>query len=356
MSLRIVIDGRALVGDRTGIGVHTAEIASRLGPEFHPIIATHAPIENREEIAGLAFRTDRMPLGVVWQQMTLSKVAEEERADVVWGPHGTLPLRLKRPAVVTLHDLTSITMPHVHRFKTIASFNPLIHQSLDMASRIISVSRFTADQAIRGFAVDPRKIEVVPNGVSDYFSPGDESHKGEPFILYAGSIEPRKGIADLVDAWESLQQRPKLVIAGSSGWKNASLRRRLAPHIRSGDVVVTGYVSRERLRELYRSATLFVYPSHFEGFGLPVLEAMACGVPVITTAAGALPEAAGDAALTVQPGNATEIAGSLRTLLASEEKRLELSSRGLERAKQFSWARASSTAAAIFRAAAEGRR
>ncbi len=157
MSFRLVIDGRPLVGERTGIGVHTAEIAARLDNDFRPLIGAHAPIENREGIERLDVRIDRSTLGFLWQQRTLPRMADEEKADLVWGPHGTLPLRLKKPAVISLHDLTSITMPHLHRFRTIASFNPLINQSLDMAVRIISVSRFTADEAIRGFARRSRR-------------------------------------------------------------------------------------------------------------------------------------------------------------------------------------------------------
>lgn len=356
MSLRIVIDGRPLVGERTGIGVHTAEIAGRLGEGFDAIVAAHARIENREGISDLRFRTDRSSLGVLWQQMILPRVAEEENADVVWGPHGTLPLRLRRPAVVTLHDLTSITMPHRHRLKTIASFNPIIHKSLEMAVRIIAVSRFTADEVMRGFAIDSRKIEVIPNGVSEYFSPPENTADAEPMILYAGSIEPRKGITDLLDAWEAIPRRPRLILAGSSGWKSARLRRRLQPHISSGGIVVTGYVTRETLRDLYRTATVFVYPSHFEGFGLPVLEAMACGAPVVTTSAGAIPEAAGHAAVLVPPGRPDELAEALGSLLGAEDKRRELSALGIAHAKQFSWTKAASRAGELFREAAETRR
>lgn len=353
MSLRLIIDGRPLVGDRTGIGVHTAEIACRLGEGIDTLIASHAPIVNREGIESLEFRVDRAPRGVLWQQLRLPKIAEEEDADVVWGPHGTLPLSLKRAAIVSVHDLTSIRMPRAHRLKTILSFDPLIGPSLDRAARILAVSRYTADEVIRGFAVDPRKIEVIPNGVSEYFSPEQRAGTETPVILYVGSIEPRKGIDDLVDAWEGLPHRPKLILAGSSGWKNARIRRRLGPWIDAGAIVVTGFIDREELRDLYRNATVFVYPSHFEGFGLPVLEAMACGTPVITTTGGALPEAAGDAALMVPPRDPDALGRALRTLLESEHRRDELIQRGLEQAKRFSWTEAARRTGELIRSAAE---
>ncbi len=120
--------------------------------------------------------------------------------------------------------------------------------------------------------------------------------------------------------------------------------------------IVSGYVSRERLRQLYREATIVVYPSHFEGFGLPVLEAMACGAPVITTNGGAIPEAAGDAAMLVPPSSPDDLARAIRSLLSSSEQRAELSLRGIERSKKFSWSRAAARVSEIFRHAAEARR
>ena len=132
--MRLLIDGRALVGNRTGIGVHTAEIAQRL--DVDTLIASHAEITNREGLERCTFRVDRTPLGVAWQQRTLPRI----EADVLWGPHGTLPLTWKKPSVVTVHDFTSITMPGRHRLKTILSFNLFIGRSLEMASRVACVS------------------------------------------------------------------------------------------------------------------------------------------------------------------------------------------------------------------------
>jgi hypothetical protein len=122
----VVIDGRALVGHRTGIGVHTAELARRLGVNPPPLIASQAAIGDRSGLENCRFRVDEMPFGVLWQQRVLGQIG----GDILWGPHGTLPLNWKRPSVVTMHDFTSITMPWRHRFKTIASFNLFITQSL----------------------------------------------------------------------------------------------------------------------------------------------------------------------------------------------------------------------------------
>jgi glycosyltransferase involved in cell wall biosynthesis len=334
--VRILIDGRPLVGNRTGIGVHTAELARRL--DDAPLIASHAPIENRGGLERCTFRVDRSPLGVWWQQTTLARID----ADVLWGPHGTLPLRSRVPSVVTLHDFTSITMPARHRLKTILSFNLFIGRSLEQASRIACVSRAVADEAMRGFGVTANKIELVPNGVDEFFSPGGE--EGD-YILFTGTLEPRKGIDDLLDAWRSLPEpRPRLVLCGDAGWKTRVPR----------DAEVTGYVTRARLRELYRGARAFVYPSRHEGFGIPPLEAMACGAPVIATRTGAIPEFAEGAALLVEPGDVSALRDALTRVLSDRTLRAELRGKGPERARQWTWDRGANVMNELLREAACG--
>jgi glycosyltransferase involved in cell wall biosynthesis len=171
------------------------------------------------------------------------------------------------------------------------------------------------------------KIEIVPNGVDEYFSPaGEESD----YILYAGTIDPRKGIADLIAVWESLPApRPRLILCGDPGW---GIR---IPA--SKEIQVTGYVPRERLRGLYRNARAFVYPSLHEGFGLPPLEAMACGAPVIATRTGAVSDYAGDAAIVIPPGDRGALRDSLQRLLQDHGLRRELRARGPQQAARFRW-------------------
>lgn len=335
--MKILIDGRPLVGNRTGIGVHTAEIARRLDPA--PLIASHAVIENAEGLERCGFRVDHSPLGVLWQQTILPEI----EAEVLWGPHGTLPLTWDKPCVATLHDFTSLTMPGRHRLKTILSFNLFIGRSLEMATRIACVSHTVADEAMRGFGVAASKIEIVPNGVDEFFSPGGEE---QDYILFTGTLEPRKGIDDLLAVWESLPSpKPRLVLAGDAGW-GASVPLALRGASRaagSPDAADTpallGYVTRDRLRDLYRGARAFIYPSRYEGFGIPPLEAMACGAPVIATRTGAIPEFAGEAALLVDPGDRDGLRDALTRLLGDANLRRELRAKGPERAKLYRWDR-----------------
>jgi glycosyltransferase involved in cell wall biosynthesis len=337
--MNVLIDGRPLVGARTGIGVHTAEIARRLGVDPPPLLATHRTIENRSGIESLRFRVDRAPTGVYWQQVILPRI----EADVLWGPHGTLPLRWKRASVVTIHDLTSITMPGRHRLKTIASFNAFISQSLSRADRVAAVSAAVADEVIRGFGVAREKIEIVPNGVDEFFTPGD-GDEGD-YILFVGTIEPRKGIDDLLAAWRALPApRPRIVLCGPRGW-SVKLPDDAA-------IELTGYVDRDRLRELYRRARVFVYPSRYEGFGIPPLEALACGAPVIATRTGAIPDFAGDAALLIDRGDRAALRDALVRVLGDDALRREMRARGPSRAAQFRWDGSARTMTDLLRDAA----
>lgn len=324
--MNVVIDGRALVGHRTGIGVHTAEIARRLTFEPPPLIAAHAEIDDRSGLEHCRFRIDRAPLGVLWQQTILPRI----EADVLWGPHGTLPVASRTPAVVTIHDFTAITMPGRHRLKTILSYDLFIGRSLERAQSIAAVSRAVAEEAVRGFGVPRSKIEIVPNGVDEFFSPGE----GEgDYVLFVGTLEPRKGLADLLDVWSSIPKpKPRLVLCGSAGWGKLDL----------GNAEVTGYVDRDQLRALYRGARAFVYPSRYEGFGIPPLEALACGAPVIATRTGAIPEFAGDAALLIEPGDREALREALVRLLRDASLRRELRLRGPERAMLYRWDRSAS--------------
>jgi glycosyltransferase involved in cell wall biosynthesis len=357
--LRVVIDGRALVGRRTGIGVHTAEIARRLDVTPPPLIATHAPVEDRSGIEPLRFRVDAAALGVQWQQLKLARVAREE-GDVLWGPHGTLPLALKTPAVVTVHDLTSITMPRRHRLKTVLSFNLFIRRSLEIASKVAVVSKATADEVIEHFGVAPERIAIVPNGVDPFFHPAAEGQASLPFdlrergyLLYVGTIEPRKGIGNLLDAWEQLDDRRlKLVICGSLGWDTTPILKRIDTHPRREEIIVSGYLDRAQLRELYRRCALFVYPSFYEGFGLPPLEAMACGAAVVTSDGGAIPEIVGEAAEIVPAGDSDALVSRIRFLLADEARRAELVARGVLRAAEFTWERSAKLMQGLLESAA----
>lgn len=345
--LRVVVDGRALVGQRTGIGVHTAEIGSRLDISPPLLVASHSPIEDRSGLEHCRFLSPRLSPGVLWQQTVLPRLASRE-ADVLWGPHGTLPLALRIPAVVTIHDLTSLTLPLAHRLKTVLSFNTFIGRSLEKAAAIACVSRTTADEVVRGFGIDAAKIHVVRNGVDPFWFEHASAPPDLPFdleegsyILFLGTIEPRKGVDTLIDAWTLLPRpRPRLVICGGEGWGVKHILRAVESHRDRAEIIITGYLPRDVVRELLRRAAVFVYPSLYEGFGMPPLEAMAAGAPVIVTDGGALPETVGDAALVVSRSRPEALKAAMQQVLADRVLGEELRERGRDHARTFSWARA----------------
>lgn len=343
--LRVIVDGRPLVAPRSGIGVHTAEIAGRLDVTPPPLIASHAEIVNRQAIERCRFRVDRALNGIVWQQFVLPRIAN---ADVLWGPHGTIPVMLKIPAVVTLHDFTSVTMPGRHLLKTVLSFNLFIGESLNRAQRVAAVSARVAEEAVRWFGVPRRIIEIVPNGVDEFFHPlpGErDGVRGGDYILFVGTLEPRKGLDDLIAVWQSLPEpRPPLIICGERGWR---------VRVPQG-VDVTGWVDRERLRSLYQRALLFVYPSRYEGFGIPPLEAMACGAPVIATRVGAIPDYADGAAVLIEPSDRQALRESILRMLGDDALRSDLRERGIERAKRYRWDRSAQLMTDLLAEAAQG--
>lgn len=357
IELDVAIDGRPLVGRRTGIGVHTAEIASRLRTAPRPLIASHTKIDDASAIEDCRFVARGPGPGVLWQQTVLPRIAAG--ADVLWGPHGTLPLALDIPSVVTVHDLTSITMPFAHRLRTIASFNTLIAPSLTKADRIVCVSRDTADAIVRGFAVDRARVHVVHNGVDPYWA-GDDA-TALPFdltpgsyVFYLGTIEPRKGIDVLIDAWSALSApRPRLVLSGAEGWRMRRVLSRIEASPLRSEIIISGYLPRAIVRQLLRHAAMFVYPSLYEGFGLPPLEAMAAGSPVIVSDGGALPEIAGPGAVVVRRGDPASLQSAMKRLLQDHAWRDALRARGREHARLFSWDDAAHAMEEILLAAAQ---
>jgi alpha-1,3-rhamnosyl/mannosyltransferase len=185
-----------------------------------------------------------------------------------------------------------------------------------------------AEEAARGFGIAPSKIEIVPNGVDEFFSPAD-GEEGD-YILFVGTIEPRKGIDALVEVWRSLDEpRPRLVLAGARGW-----RVRL-PRVEG--LEVAGYVGRAALRALYRHARVFVYPSRYEGFGIPPLEAMACGAAVVATRTGVMAEMADDAALIVDRHDKAALREAIVRVLQDDALRADLRSRAPLYASRFRW-------------------
>jgi glycosyltransferase involved in cell wall biosynthesis len=257
-------------------------------------------------------------------------------ADLFHGLNQRLPrIRLRR-AVATFHDLFVMT----GEYSTPEFRQRFAGQARDAASRadvIIAVSAFTKSQAVSLLGVPESKVRVVHHGIR--YLPSAPVDR-EQVILNVGAIQERKNIARLVEAFETVDPAWKLALAGSAGYGAAGIMARIERSPARHRIAVLGYVSREELAAWYRRATIFAFPSLDEGFGMPVLEAMAAGTAVLTSNRSALPEVAGGAAVLVDPENTEALSQALRNLTGNEELRRELAQSGICRARLFTWEKA----------------
>jgi glycosyltransferase involved in cell wall biosynthesis len=242
-----------------------------------------------------------------------------------------------RKLTATLYDMTTRLMPELHTAANLRADENLAKNVFQRAAGLIAISENTKQDAVRMLGLDPRRIEVIYPGVPDIYFHAPPQPAGRPYALFIGTIEPRKNLDTLLDAWQGSRLRDEfdLVIAGPHGWAASETAARLASQ--PPGVRYLGYVPEEALPGITAGAAVFVYPSLYEGFGLPVAQAMAAGVPVITSNTSCLPEVAGDGALLVDPRSPTELRTALQKLLTSATLRQKLGEAGKEHAQQYRW-------------------
>ena len=281
-------------------------------------------------------RARRLPRPANVSLRLLAEPFGPRSASLFHGLNQRLPRIPLRRAVATFHDLFVMTGEYsTPDFR--ARFTAQARDAAARAHAVIAVSEFTRQQVISLLNVEPARVHVVHHGIRRLTAP--ESVKGvrEKIVLNVGAIQTRKNIAGLVGAFEALGPAWKLVLAGSHGFGAAEILERISRSKARERIRVTGYVSPEELAAWYGRAAIFAFPSLDEGFGMPVLEAMAAGVPVITSNRSSLPEVAGDAALLVDPSDTAALADALRALTSDEGLQREYARRGLARAQLFTW-------------------
>jgi glycosyltransferase involved in cell wall biosynthesis len=272
--------------------------------------------------------------------------------DLVFGANYFLPRLMgavaKRRAI-TIHDLTYKRFPELLQKETLDNLEAQMQREIALSDAIVTVSESTRDDVLHYYQVDPRRVHAIHSGLPELPSP-TPLNLPKRYILFVSTVEPRKNLPLLLDAFDSLREyNGSLVVAGKIGWKSDEIVRRL----KTPRVAHLDYVKPAQLATAYRNADVFVFPSIYEGFGFPVLEAMAHGVPVIAARSSSLPEIGGDAALYFDPGDREELVVQLRRVLSDETVRREMIERGLARAAEFRWERTAERTLGVFRRAVE---
>ena len=359
-----------------GIARYTVELLREL--EQRPDLSLRLMTTLPQETAAAAARqrgypaADTMPLlaprklqYLLWHLVgiagPLSRAGDE--ADVVHTPTFLVPPRKKTPLVVTVHDLTLLRFPRQHPWNTRILMGSGLRRAVRDADAFLAVSEYTRLDLIRLTGAAPERVFVTPEAADARFTPrpdnGALARYGleKPYLLSVGTLEPRKNLRVLLRAFAALAEKPSakkaadpltLVLAGAKGWmydEIFTLVERLGLQER---VRITGYVADDDLPVLYSQAQVFIYPSMFEGFGLPVLEAMQCGTPVITTNVSSLPEVAGSAALLFTPDKVEELVGALSRILSEPGLHADMCGRSLEQARRFSWKRTADLTADVY--------
>jgi glycosyltransferase involved in cell wall biosynthesis len=277
----------------------------------------------------------------------------------------TAPLFCPVPVIATIHDLAFEHMPETFTRRGSLQLKLTVRWTAKRAARIATVSEYSRQDLIKTYKLPPEKVVVTYNGIGPIFSPqpasGDEAQKlrhrfgiERAFILAVGSLQPRKNLVRLIRAYSELRSRlgdfnHQLVIVGRKLWLANEIFAEVKKQDWGRDVIVTGYVPDEDLPAFYRAASAFVYPSLFEGFGIPPLEAMACGTPVVTSNTSSLPEVVSDAALLIDPYDEQDLANALLRIVNDEKLRALLRERGFVQAKKFTWRNAAEKTLQLYR-------
>ena len=367
--MRIAIDATSVPPQPAGAGVYAIELTRAMTEhdrrDGYALFTRgdwldHAARDKpnwRIERVGARSRAARL----AWEQMSLPRRLSALGIDVLHSTHHTLPLRPVACArVVTLHDLTFFRIPERYPAARRLYMQTLTRLSARVADAIIVPSETVRADVMRVLRVPASKISTVYEAASDDFTPGDRDQAmailreygiGGPYVLSVGSLEPGKNRARLIEAMQRLHHAgrdERLVIAGQGGWKYETDLALIETLGMCDRVVTLGYVKQEHLPALYRAASVFAFPSLYEGFGLPVIEAMACGTPVLTSNLSATAEVAAGAAMLVDPLSVDAITEGLRELICDADLRADLGRRGIERAAQFSWRKAAQETHAVY--------
>jgi alpha-1,3-rhamnosyl/mannosyltransferase len=372
MGLRIILSVEALEPQLSGIGRYTLALASRIGaaPEVSRLRFYRNERWVRDPMTLLRPpATDWSSRAKAWltkdHRSRRARDKAQARASRGWlfhGPNYFLP-DWAEGGVITVHDLSVMLYPEAHPAERLRYFERRFARSLALAGHVITDSETVRQEVIAMLSVDSARVTAIPLGVDPWFHPRAAADIAATLATYdlvpagyalcVSTVEPRKRIAELLDAWSLLphavRSRWPLMVTGGAGWLSEAVRAKMEAGARAGWVRYLGFVPDADLPALYAGAALFLYPSVYEGFGLPPLEAMASGVPVVVANASCLPEVTGGAAMLVEPSDVEGFAGRIEQALLDEVWRSEARRAGLARARCYDWDRCAAETVRLYR-------
>lgn len=371
--MRIAFDISALCLPRSGVGQYQYQLLRHLlkTDSKNDYFLYAFNLRSRERFKGLGlevinaqmkvFPTPQKLMALSW--MTFGSPSLDwvtKSADVCQVSEICIPPAKLTKRVAFVHDLTPLLFPQYHS-KTNVFLQKIRFSKLGEADAILTNSEATKKDIVEKLRLKPDSIHVTPLGAGEHFRPLSEAEirpvlekfsLRKPYLLFVGTLEPRKNLVTLVQAFNRLKSEQGiphlLVLAGRRGWLYDSLLAEIARSPYRSDIRLTGYTADEEVPALLSGAELFVYPSYYEGFGLPVLEAMKCGIPVVTSPISSLPEVGGDACLYADPNSVDELAGRILAVLNDSGLRQRLSLLGIERSKRFTWERCAQETLAVY--------
>jgi len=367
--MRVALDAIPLVAAKTGVGHYTdalAEWLARIHSEhqYNLVSPFDFDFDNCNGSRPKNLSKQFIPVRSLfrkWWLIGLPALLRIYHVDVFHGTNYCIPVFAPCPTVVTIHDLSLFTQSHTHEEANVRRGKRRVPIMARRASRIIAPSEWTKREVIRRLRIRPEKIRVIHEAAREGMKPLpfdlcrnalDRHQVRRPYLLYVGTIEPRKNLLTLIRAYDELLRatphRPQLVLCGGRGWLCDEVFKLVEDLKLQDQVRFTGYVEDTDLPALYSAAEAFIYPSLYEGFGLPPLEAMACGAPVITSNVSSLPEVVGAAGLMHDPNDHRALAQKIAELLGDETAREHFKREGLKQAARFSWERAARETQSVY--------
>jgi glycosyltransferase involved in cell wall biosynthesis len=370
--MRFALDGVPLSQTPTGVGHYTFELARALAAlapadEFE-LVSPYPPVPLESGIPANLHFVQPSANGLTrraWWSLGLPLYCSRTELALFHGTNFDLPAWARCPTVLTIHDLSLLLYPETHEKRLVRRARVKLPLMARKATAIITPSKAVKAEVSQHLGIDSDKVFAIPEAARAAFYPAARSESdpvrqrlgvADEFILFVGTVEPRKNLLSLARAFAELLRgtslRPQLVIAGKEGWLSDELMTYLRESQITDRVLFTGHLSDDDLRALYSACCVFVYPSLYEGFGLPLLEAMACGAPVVTSNIPSISETVGDVARLISPTDIHDLTRAIKSLLEDTNERAHRSAAGIEHARKFSWAQTAAATLEVYNRAA----